>query len=65
MNDNLNRFDNNQKNNQKDNPNNKKGNQPGGQPPKKQNLMVFLIATLISLVMMVEQPAKKFLTMNL
>ena len=52
MNDNLNRFDNNQKNNQKNGPNNKKGNQQGGQPPKKQNLLVFLIATLISLVMM-------------
>ena len=49
MNDNLDRFDNNQKNNQKNGPN-KKGNQPGGQSPKKQNLMVFLIATLISLV---------------
>ena len=52
MNDNLNRFDNNQKNNQKNNSNNQRGNKPGGQPPKKQNLMVFLIATLISLVMM-------------
>ena len=52
MNDNLNRFDNNQKNNQKNGPNNKKGNQPGGQSPKKQNLLVFLMATLISLVMM-------------
>ena len=52
MNDNLNRFDNNQKNNQKNGPNNKKGNQQGGQSPKKQNLLVFLVATLISLVMM-------------
>ncbi len=52
MNDNLNRFDNNQKNNQNDGTNNRKGNQPSGQSPKKQNLLVFLIATLISLVMM-------------
>ena len=52
MNDHLNRFDNNQKNNQNNNPNNRKGNQQGGQNPKKQNLLVFLIATLISLVMM-------------
>ena len=52
MNDHINRFDNNQKNNQGDKPNNKKGNQQGGKNPKKQNLLVFLIATLISLVMM-------------
>ena len=52
MNDNLNRFDNNQKNSQNNGSNNRKGNPPGGQPPKKQNLLVFLVATLISLVMM-------------
>ena len=52
MNDNLNRFDNNQKNNQNGSSNNRKGNQQGGQNPKKQNLLVFLIAALISLVMM-------------
>ena len=47
MNDNSNRFDNNQKRNR-----NNHGNQRGGQSPKKQNLLVFLIATLISLVVM-------------
>ena len=47
MNDNSNRFDNNQKKN-----GNNKGNPNGGQPPKKQNLLVFLVATLISLVVM-------------
>ena len=52
MNDQKNRFDNNQKNNQNRGPNNRKGNQQGDQNPKKQNLLVFLIATLISLVMM-------------
>ena len=51
MNDNSNRFDNNQKKN-RNNPNGNKGNQRGGQPPKKQNLLVFLMATLISLVVM-------------
>ena len=52
MNDNLNRFEGNQKNNQNNGHNNKRGNQQGGQSPKKQNLLVFLMATLISLVMM-------------
>ena len=52
MNDNQNRFENNQKNNQNSNHNNRRGNQKGGQPPKKQNLLVFLVASLISLVMM-------------
>ena len=47
MNDNSNRFDNNQKKN-----GNNKGNPNGGQPPKKQNLLVFLVATLVSLVVM-------------
>ncbi len=51
MNDNLDRFDSNQKKN-RNNSNNNKGNQRGGQPPKKQNLLVFLMATLISLVVM-------------
>ena len=50
MNDNLDRFDSNQKKNR--NNGNNKGNQRGGQPPKKQNLLVFLMATLISLVVM-------------
>lgn len=52
MNDNLNRFDNNQKNNQDNGFNNKNGNRQGGQNPKKQNLLVFLMAALISLVVM-------------
>ena len=52
MNDNKDRFENNQKNNQNRGSNNRKGNQQGGQNPKKQNLLVFLVATLISLVMM-------------
>ena len=52
MNDNTNRFNNNQNNNKNNGPNNKRGNQQGGQNPKKQNLLVFLVATLISLVMM-------------
>ncbi len=52
MNDNLNRFDNNQKNNQNNGFNNKNGNRQGGQNPKKQNLLVFLMAALISLVVM-------------
>ena len=52
MNDNLNRFDNNQKNSQNNGSSNRKGNHSGGQSPKKQNLLVFLVATLISLVMM-------------
>ena len=52
MNDNTNRFNNNQNNNKNNGPNNKRGNQQGGQNPKKQNLLVFLVAALISLVMM-------------
>lgn len=52
MNDNRNRFNNNQKNNKNNGSNNRRGNQQGGQNPKKQNLLVFLIATLVSLVMM-------------
>ena len=52
MNDNKDRFENNQKNNRNRGSNNRKGNQQGGQNPKKQNLLVFLVATLISLVMM-------------
>ena len=47
MNDNLNRFEENQKNNQNHGHNNKRGNSSGGKNPKKQNLLVFLIATLI------------------
>ena len=50
MNDNLDRFDNNQK--KKQNGTNNKGNNQNGQSPKKQNLLVFLMATLISLVVM-------------
>jgi len=51
MNDNMDRFDNNQ--NSGSNQNNRgKGNPQGGQNPKKQNLLVFLVATLISLVVM-------------
>ena len=52
MNDHINRFDNKQKNNQNNGSNNRRPNQQGGQSPKKQNLLVFLVATLISLVMM-------------
>ena len=75
MNDNTNRFNNNQKNNKNNGPNNRRGNQQGGQNPKKQNLLVFLIATLVSLVMMSyfmksmdettskEIPYNKFVTM--
>ena len=48
MNDQKNRFDNNQNRGS----GNREGNQQGGKRPKKQNLLVFLIATLISLVMM-------------
>ena len=51
MNDHFNRFDNNQKKND-NNTNQRKGNPQGNKPPKKQNLLVFLLAMLISLAVM-------------
>ncbi|MBR5596215.1 MAG: ATP-dependent zinc metalloprotease FtsH [Lachnospiraceae bacterium] len=51
MNDNFDRFDNNQKKNN-NNLNQKKGNSQGNKSPKKQNLLVFLMAMLISLVVL-------------
>ena len=49
MNDNQNRFNNNQ---DKGSNQNRRGNSQGGQNPKKQNLLVFLVAALVSLVIM-------------
>ena len=52
MNDNINRYDKNQGNNQQNRNQNGKGDPGQGRGPGKQNLLIFLVAALVSLVVM-------------
>ena len=52
MNDNLHRFDNNQRKNQQNRNQNGKGGPGQGKGPGKQNFLIFLVAALVSLVVM-------------